>query len=169
MPRAAARLAVGLALAGTLASCATTPDAYKIGQLAEQREDFDQAIVAYTQAQVADPDDKEVAIVLKRAKLRGSAQHLAKGRRLAGGGKYEEALVEFQLALELNPANADAETAVRETRTALRTKMAVRKDGGTQLESLISRARALPMQGRELPEVTLPDSSCSARPGAGTC
>ena len=49
-------------------------------------------------------------------------------------------------------------TAVRETRTALRTKMAVRKDGGTQLESLISRARALPMQGRELPDVTLPDS-----------
>ena len=49
-------------------------------------------------------------------------------------------------------------TAVRETRTALRTKMAIRKDGGTQLESLISRARALPMQGRELPDVTLPDS-----------
>ena len=49
-------------------------------------------------------------------------------------------------------------TAVRETRSALRTKMAIRKDGVTQLESLISRARALPPQGRELPEVTLPDS-----------
>jgi len=158
LPRVAARLAIGLVLASTLASCASTPNAYKLGELAEQREDYDQAIVAYAQAQVADPDNKEIATVLKRAKLRASAQHLAKGRRLAGTGKYEEALVEFELALELNPANADADTAVRETRTALRTKMAVRKDGGTQLESLISRARAMPMQGRELPDVTLPDS-----------
>ena len=36
--------------------------------------------------------------------------------------------------------------------------MAVRKDGTTQLESLISRARTLPMHGRELPDVTLPES-----------
>jgi general secretion pathway protein D len=149
---------VALALLALTAACASTPKPYKLGQQAELREDFDQAIVAYTQAAVADPDDKEVAIALKRAKLRGSAEHYARGRRLSGAGKYEEALVEFQLALELNPANADAEGAVRETRTALRTKMAVRKEGTTQLESLISRARALPPQGRDLPEVTLPES-----------
>ncbi len=152
-----------MALAGAgwrvaLTSCASTPNACKLGELAEQREDFDEAVVAYAQAQVADPDDKDAALALKRAKLRASAQHYAKGRRLSGAGTYEEALVEFQMALELNPANADAEAAVRETRTALRTKMAVRKDGITQLESVISRARALPPQGRELPEVTLPDS-----------
>lgn len=156
--RVIGRMAMAAALAVALASCASTPDAYKLGQLAEQREDYDQAIIAYAQAQVANPDDKEIALVLKRAKLRASAQHLAKGRRLAGAGSYEEALVEFQLALELNPANGDADAAVRETRTALRTKMAVRKDGTTQLESLISRARALPMHGRELPDVTLPES-----------
>lgn len=155
--RVVGRLAA-LALAGLLASCASTPKAYKVGRLAEQRQDYDQALVAYAQAQVADPDNKEIALVLKRAKLRASAQHLARGRRLAGAGTFEEALVEFQIALELNPANADADTAVRETRAALRTKMAVRKDGGTRLESLITRARALPPQGRELPDVTLPES-----------
>lgn len=156
--RIVTRLALALLVAATLSACATNPKPYRVGQLAEQRDDFDQAIVAYTQAQVADPDNREIALALKRAKLRASASHHSKGRRLAGAGKYEEALVEFQLALEFNPANGDAEDAVREMRVALRTKMAVRKDGGTQLESLISRARALPPEGRDLPELTLPDS-----------
>jgi len=152
------RVTLAALLAGALASCASTPNALRVGELAEKREDFDQAVVAYAQAQVADPDDRDAALSLRRAKLRASAQHYAKGRRLSGAGNYEEALVEFQLALELNPVNGDAETAVRETRTVLRTKMAIRKDGITQLESVISRARALPPQGRELPDVTLPDS-----------
>ncbi len=156
--RTASWMAAALVLASVLAGCASTPDAFRIGEAAERSEDFDQAVVAYTQAQVADPADKSVALALRRAKLRASAQHYARGRRLSGAGSYEEALVEFQLALELNPASADAETAVRDTRTALRTKMAVRKDGVTQLESVISRARALPPPGRELPDVTLPDS-----------
>jgi len=149
-------LLVALLVAGS-AACGA-PKAYRLGQLAEQRDDFDQAIVAYTQAQAARPHDAEVALALKRAKLRASAAHYDRGRRLSGAGKFEEALVEYQLALELNPANAEADEAVRETRTALRTKMAVRRDGQTQLESLISRAAALPLEGRDLPIVSLPDS-----------
>lgn len=145
-------------LAVLLATACGAPKAYRLGQIAEQRDDFDQAIVAYTEAQAAQPDNREIALALTRAKLRASAAHFAKGRRLSGTGKYEEALVEYQLALELNPANADAEEAVRDTRTALRTKMAVRRDGQTQLESLISRAKALPPEGRDLPEVALPES-----------
>ena len=141
-----------------LSAACGAPKAYQIGQAAEQRDDFDEAIVAYTQAQAAQPGNREVALALKRAKLRASAAHYAKGRRLSGTGKYEEALVEYQLSLELNPVNAEAEDAVRETRVALRTKMAVRRDGQTQLESLISRARALPLEGRDLPDVSLPDS-----------
>ena len=152
-----ARLAGVLLLVATVAGC-SAPKAYRIGEAAERRDDFDGAIVAYTQALAADPENVEIATSLKRAKLRGSAVHFTKGRRLAGAGKYEEALIEFQLALEFNPLSGEAEAAVRETRAALRTKMAVRKDGTTQLESVISRARALPPEGRELPEVTLPDS-----------
>lgn len=150
-------LLAALVVLAASAGCGA-PKAYRLGQLAEQRDDFDQAIVAYTQAQAARPDDPEIALALKRAKLRASAAHYARGRRLSGAGKYEEALVEYQLALELNPANAEADDAVRETRTALRTKMAVRRNGQTQLESVISRARALPLEGRDLPDLTLPDS-----------
>ncbi len=153
-----ASCAAALVLLAALAAGCGTPKAYRIGEAAERRDDFDQAIVAYTQAAAAAPDDVEIATALRRARLRGSSAHFASGRRLAGAGKFEEALVEFQLALELNPANAEAEAAVRETRTALRTKMAVRRDGTTQLESLVTRARALPLEGRQLPDVTLPDT-----------
>ena len=146
-----------LLLAASALGCGV-PKAYRLGEAAERRDDFDKAIVAYSQALAASPGKPEIATALQRARLRGSSAHFAKGRRLAGAGKYEEALVEFQLALELNPASAEAETAVRDTRAALRTKMAIRRDGTTQLESLISRARALPLEGRELPDVTLPDS-----------
>jgi general secretion pathway protein D len=151
------RLLIVALIAATLAGCGASK-AYRVGQAAEQRDDFDQAIVAYTQARAAHPDNREIGMALARAKLRASEQHHARGRRLAGAGKIEEALVEYQLALELNPANGDVETAVRDTRIALRTRMAVRRDGVTQLESLISRARTMVPEGRELPEFTLPDS-----------
>jgi len=152
------RAAAALVLAVTVAGCAVNPRPYQLGQLAEQRDDFDQAIVAYTQAMLAHPNNREIALALTRAKLRASADHLAKGRRFSGAGKFDEALMEFQLALELNPASGDADDAVRETRTALRTKMAIRKDGTTRLESLISRARSLPLEGRDLPDIQLPES-----------
>jgi general secretion pathway protein D len=151
------RLAGACLLIAAIAGCASS-NAYRLGQAAEQRDDFDRAIVSYNQALSQDPDNQEIASALKRARLRSSSAHYTRGRRLAGAGNYEEALIEFQLALEMNPLSGEADAAVRETRTALRTKMAVRRDGTTQLESLISRARALSPEGRELPDVTMPDT-----------
>ncbi len=158
-PRRACRASgAALLLLGLLASGCAAPKAYRVGEAAERRDDFDQAVVAYTQALASAPDNVEIATALRRARVRGSAAHLTRGRRLAGTGKFEEALVEFQLALELNPASPEADAAARDMRAALRTKMAVREDGTTRLESLVSRARLLPLEGRELPDVTLPDS-----------
>lgn len=145
-----------LALAGS--GCATSR-AYHLGQQAEQLGDFDQAVVAYTQAVAERPNDVELRTALQRARLRASEAHFARGRRLAGLTRFEEALVEYQLALDMNPTSADIESAVRATRAQLRTKMMVRRDGQTQLESLIERARDFVPDGLDLPEdVTLPDS-----------
>jgi general secretion pathway protein D len=145
-----------LALAGS--GCATSR-AYHLGQQAERLNDFDQAVVAYTQAVAERPNDVELRAALQRARLRASETHFARGRRLAGLTRYEEALVEYQLALDMNPTSADVEAAVRETRAQLRAKMMVRRDGQTHLESLIERARDFAPDGLDLPEdVTLPDS-----------
>jgi general secretion pathway protein D len=96
---------------------------------------------------------------LERAKLRASQDHFTAARRLSANGKLEEALVEYQIASELNPASADIEHERQETRTQLRAKIAIREDGKTRLESLIEQSLAAPLPGSSLPpDAKLPDS-----------
>jgi general secretion pathway protein D len=141
-----------------LAACAST-SAFRAGQAAERREDYDRAVVEYTRALSQRPDSADVRLALDRARLRASERHLLNGRRLASSGRLEEALVEFQLAAELNPASAAADEALRDVRTRLRTKVAVTREGKTALESLIERTRDLPPPGLDLPEdLVLPES-----------
>jgi general secretion pathway protein D len=148
-----------LLVAGGLAGCVTASGAWQAGLRAERAEDFDQAVVAYTQAALERPDDVEVRAALQRARLRAADAHYARGRRLHGLARYDEALVELQLALDMNPANADIERLVRDTRVQQRTRVAVERDGRTALESVIARARELAPLGQDLPaDVTLPDS-----------
>ncbi len=154
--RAGALLAL-LAL-GAAAGCATS-GAFQAGAQAERNELYDDAVVLYTQAAVERPDDIEVRAALQRARLRAAEDHFAKGRRLHGLARYDEALVELQLALDMNPSSADIERLLRDTRLQQRTKFAVERDGRTQLESVIERAREMKPVGQDLPEdVTMPDS-----------
>jgi general secretion pathway protein D len=68
-------------------------------------------------------------------------------------------MVEYQIAAELNPTNADIERELRDTRMQLRAKVAVRDDGQTRLESLIQQSLDAPLPGAALPEdAKLPDS-----------
>src|SRR6185436_14095840 len=79
--------------------------------------------------------------------------------RLAGVEKLEEALVEYQLAAELNPTSAAIDEELRSTRNKLRTKVAVSREGKTDLQTLIERTRDLPPPGLDLPpNVKMPDS-----------
>ena len=96
---------------------------------------------------------------LQRARLRASQAHFFAGRRLAADENHEGALVEFQMASELNPSDAQVEAALRETRQRLRTKIAISRGGKTDLQTLVDRTRDLPPPGLDLPaDATLPDS-----------
>jgi general secretion pathway protein D len=148
-----------LALALGLAGCAPTLSTIRQGEIAEQRQDYDRAIVEYTEALRQHPTDATLRMALERAKLRGSDIHFARGRRAASLGKLDEALIEFQIASQLNPASTVMDEAVRETRTKLRSKVSVTREGKTQLESLVDRSRDLPSPGLDVPTgITLPDS-----------
>jgi general secretion pathway protein D len=127
-------------------------------QLAERAEDFDRAVAEYTRALQERPDDPSLRRDLERAKLRAAQQHYAEGRRHAGLGNYDEALVEYQIAAEMNPLSGEIQDAVRDTRRAVQTRLEARADGQTELEALVERTRALPPSGLELPEDTLPES-----------
>jgi general secretion pathway protein D len=141
------------------ASGCATQGAIRAAQQAERRSDYDRAIVEYTNALRADPENHDLRLALDRVKIRASQEHYFRGRRLAAAERHEEAAVELQIATELNPTDFTAEAALRETRQRLRTKIAVSRGGKTELQSLIERTRAMGAPGIELPaDVKLPES-----------
>ena len=154
--RNSAALLLGVAL--LTASCATA-NARRAAQLAESQQDFDRAVIEYTKVVQARPNDRTARASLEQAKLRASQAHFTTGRRLATLGKFEEALLEYQLAAELNPANTAVLEEMRTVRAQLRAKVSVGEDGRTQLETLIANSLQAPLPGEQLPtDVTLPDT-----------
>ncbi|MCC7179226.1 MAG: hypothetical protein IT177_12650 [Acidobacteria bacterium] len=152
------RVAAVLALALALSGCATSR-ALTNARNAETRQDYDSAVAEYTRLLRLDPDNKDARFGLERARIRAAQDHFARGRRLAATGKLEEALIEYQIASEMSPANGEIQAALRDTRTQLRTQIAVREDGKTRLEALIDQSLVAPLPGAELPTgVSLPDS-----------
>ena len=154
--RAGTALLATLLLGVGLAGCAT--GARERARSAEQAEQFDEAIVEYTRALQDRPGDRALRRDLERVTLRAALRHYTRGRRYAGLGDYNEALLEYQIAAQLNPASGEILDALRTMRRAVQTKLVARAAGQTELESLVERTRTLPAAGLELPDSTLPDS-----------
>ena len=147
---------LSLTIAAT--GCATNP-ALRDARLAEAQQDFDRAVIEYTKAVRANPDDRNARASLEQAKLRAAQDHFTRARRLASVGKLDEALVEYQLALELNPTNQTIHDEMRTARTQMRAKIAVNEEGKTRLETLIAQSLDAPLPGNELPQdIALPDT-----------
>jgi general secretion pathway protein D len=151
------RLAAAVALSLALAGCATS-GALRDGRNAEFLQEYDRAILEYTRALRENPDDRDARQGLLRVRLRSSLDHFARGRRLSQAGRLEEAATEVQIAAELNPENADIENFLAALRLQLRTKVAVTRDGKTELESLVQRMRLTAPPGLDLPEVQMPET-----------
>ncbi|MGE3708021.1 MAG: secretin N-terminal domain-containing protein, partial [Vicinamibacterales bacterium] len=142
----------------SLSACAAS-SALREGQTAEQAQDYDRAVVEYTKALRLKPSNTSARLALERAKLRAATEHFNRGRRLSAIGKLDEALVEYQLAAELNPTSGEVDDAVKATRNQLRSRIAIAREGKTRLEALIDRASELPTPGMELPpDVKMPSS-----------
>ena len=144
-----------LCLSIALAGCAAN-HALKQAQAAESLHDDDLAVANYMKALRERPNSRDAQLGLERAKLRASEAHLLSGRRFYNLGRFEDAVVELQLATELNPSNATAETELRRVRIALRSQLQRPEGGATALESLLQRTRDLPPEGYTIPNVALP-------------
>ncbi len=152
------RVALAALIVGTLVSCASS-GSIRVARNAEAQQNYDIAVAEYTKLLRDNPDSREARQGLERAKLRASQDHFSTARRLTSTGKLEDALVEYQLAAELNPGNAEIQRELQDTRAQLRTKVAIREDGKTRLESLIAQSLAAPLPGSDLPaDAKLPDS-----------
>jgi general secretion pathway protein D len=140
-----------LALLWLTTGCAASA-AFRHGIEAERRQDYDLAVVEYNKAVRTRPNDADARLGLERAKLRAAADHFQRGRRLAALGKHDQALVEYELASELNPTSGDIDTELRATRNQLRSNAAVAREGKTPLQALIEASRDFPTPGLDLPQ-----------------
>jgi len=158
-PRANSAAFVALLFAVALSTGCATGNAMHRGESAEFRRDYDLAVVEYTKALRLDPDKGAAREGLERAKARATEDHLQKARRFVAVGRLEEAVVEYGVAAELSPANTTVDEELRTTRNKLRAKVAVARDGKTELQSLIDRTRDLPPPGLDLPQnIKMPGS-----------
>ena len=152
------RFAALLLLTTVLTGCATT-NAFQLGKNAELAQDYDRAVIEYTRALQQDPDNRGARFGLERAKLRAAQEHHMRGRRFNNAARLDEALVELQLAAELNPTDPNIAQLLSSVENQIRTKVAVARDGKTELETLIERSRGMQPPGLELPaDVRLPTS-----------
>jgi len=123
-----------------VAGCATSA-AFRAGENAERRQDWDRAVLEYSRAQKANPGNVQVQRGLSRARLRAAEQHTNEGRRLLSRGLYKEANDAFQLALSLNPS---APLAREIADTEARQRAGVQ---AASLDQLKDRARERPLPG----------------------
>lgn len=155
--RLVSRSAAAVILLGTALgfSACTSARALRQARAADELHDYDVAVANYARAARERPRDREAQLGLERAKLRAGEAHLLRGRRLFAVGKYDDAVLELQIASELNPTNGDAERDLRAARAAVRAKLAAPAEGKTALQTLLARTRDLPPAGYELPNVKL--------------
>jgi general secretion pathway protein D len=124
--------------------CATS-QAFRAGEQAEERHDYDRAVLEYSKALQQQPGDTAARRSLERARLRASNQHINVGNQLAGRGLYKEALDELRLALDLNPGNLEVANQIREVE-------AQRQAGvpSVSIAEVKERARERPLAGLNL-------------------
>ena len=75
-------LTVAICLTFLAGGCATTSALHE-GERAERAKDYDRAVIEYTKAARAKPDDRNLRLALDRSRLRAAQEHFFRGRRLA--------------------------------------------------------------------------------------
>jgi len=124
-----------------LAGCATSA-AFRNGEKAEGRQDYDRAVLEYSKAVQQDPNNVHYRKGLERARLRAAEAHALNARRLGSRGMYKEALDEFRLALDLNPSSTSLVSEMQETEA--------RRQGGAlglTVDEMKDRAREKALPG----------------------
>src|SRR6266403_274413 len=94
--------------------------AYKRGVRAESHTQYDAALEAYKRASTLKPRDPKYSAAYLRMRSYVAGQHVQKGQSLRDGGKLQEALAEFELAVTIDGTNFLAQQELRSTADLLR-------------------------------------------------
>jgi general secretion pathway protein D len=87
----------------------------KDGMKAEATQDYDSALTYYEQALEEDAREPAYLLATQRVRGRAAAQHITEGRKLVEQQKLNEALVQFQKALLVDPSSPVALQLVGQT------------------------------------------------------
>ena len=82
--------------------------AYNLGRKAEERKDWDTALVNYQKAKQSDPANPLYILHERNARLEASMLHYKNGRQLLKEGKVDEASGELEKAARIDPTNEAA-------------------------------------------------------------
>ena len=88
---------------------------YDKGSDAEARQNYEQAYDYYKQAYALKPKDLKYRASYERTRFLAAASHVHRGQILRDGGKLEEALAEFQKAIDIDPSSFIAQQELKRT------------------------------------------------------
>jgi general secretion pathway protein D len=88
---------------------------YLKGKDAEARQNYEQAYDFYKQAYGLKPQDTSYRASYERLRFLAGASHVHRGQLLREAGRFDEALAEFQKAVDIDPASAIARQEVLHT------------------------------------------------------
>jgi general secretion pathway protein D len=89
---------------------------YAKGKIAEARQNYEQAYDFFKQAYDQKPQDVSYRSAYERLRFLAGASHVHRGQLLREAGRLEEALAEFQKAVEIDPASAIAKQEIQVTK-----------------------------------------------------
>ena len=103
--RAVLLLGLGLTLAVTApASGRKAKNLYEQGRKAEVAKDYDHAVELYEQAMAEDPGNQRYELATRRIRFVAAETHVNRGQELRDQDQLEEAVAEFQRAMEIDPS-----------------------------------------------------------------
>jgi general secretion pathway protein D len=105
--------------------------AFKAGDRAEKKNDYDAAFEAYKLAHNDKPNDPKYMSAYLRLRFYAGGQHIHAGVQLRDAGKLQEALAEFRHAAEIDASNFQAFQEIRRT-TDLIQKLESGKEAANQ-------------------------------------
>jgi general secretion pathway protein D len=136
----------GIRLLGVLAfltSCLSCGGGYSVayreGHKAEQKKDWDTALVNYEKAREADPANSLYLLHESLARNNATALHFRTGQQKLKDGRIEEAAGEFQKAVRIDPTNQAAQ---QQLNVLLRNQAATKKTHTEALQKALKERAA---------------------------
>lgn len=92
--------------------CATQNNYAKQGREYAASGNWDKSVQAFQQAYDKDPNDREIELLLFRAKKNAALAHLARGEAFLRSNQLDEAISEFQMSIAFDSTNIEAESLI---------------------------------------------------------